>query len=168
LSDIVVQFREYIRLDRKHRGEGLEPFELERWARLKRKLGKEFAPELSDERSDERGSLRVPARLRVDFASDREFRGQLMTNLSRGGVFVATSYNLPIGTRVELAIHVGPDDRTLEVPTEVVSHNVGPHFEPESRGMGLRFMDANETTHVELDELYERLLHEAAPGRKAK
>jgi uncharacterized protein (TIGR02266 family) len=167
LPDIVVQFREYVRLDRKHRSEGLDPFELERWALLKRKLGKEFAPELSDERSDERGSLRVPTRLRIDFASDREFRGQLMTNISRG-LFVATNYNLPIGSRVELAIHVGHDDRILEVPAEVVSRNVGPHFEPESRGMGLRFIDSNDTTHVELDELYERLLREAAPGRKTK
>jgi uncharacterized protein (TIGR02266 family) len=168
VTDVVGQFREYIRLDRKNRGDGLDPVEIERWSFLKRKLGKEFAPDLSDARSDERASVRVPTRLRVDFASESELRGQLMTNLSRGGLFVATDYNLPIGSRVELAIHVGPDDRTLQVSAEVVSHNVGPHFEPASRGMGLRFLETDEATQHRLEDLYERSLHAAAPRRKAE
>jgi len=168
LPDVVGQFREYIRLDRKHQSEGLNPVEIERWSLLKRKLGKEFSPGLSDLRSDERTSVRVPTRLRVDFASDSELRGQLMTNLSRGGLFVATKYNLPIGDRVELSIHVGPDDRMLEVGAEVVSHDVGPHFEPESRGMGLRFLETDAATQRELHELYERSLRKAVPKPKAE
>lgn len=167
MPDVIGQFREYIRLDRKNRSEGLDSVELERWSFLKRKLGKEFSPGLSDARSDERTSVRVPTRLCVDFASDSELRGQLMTNLSRGGLFVATKYNLPIGDRVKLVIHIGLDDRTLEVHAEVVSHNVGPHFEPEARGMGLRFLDTDAAVQRQLDELYESSLHRKTSERKA-
>jgi len=72
LPDVVAQFREYIRLDRKHRSGGLTPKEFERWTLLKRSLGRKFSPGLSDEDADQRSSVRVPAQLRVDFPSIEE------------------------------------------------------------------------------------------------
>jgi uncharacterized protein (TIGR02266 family) len=161
LPDVVAQFREFIRLDRKHRSGGLTASELERWARLKRGLGKEFSPDLSDESADARGSLRIPAKLRVDFASIAELRGMLMTNLSRGGLFVATTHLLEIGTRVTLHIHVEPGDELLEIPAEVVSQNVGPGFESEPAGMGLRFLEMDGVVQRRLDDLYDQTLHGA-------
>ena len=89
MSESITQFREYIRLDRKHRSGGLTPAELERWTRLKRVLGEKFMPGLGDDQPDRRASLRVPTQMRVDFSSVDALRGQLLTNLSRGGLLPA-------------------------------------------------------------------------------
>lgn len=162
MPDVVAQFREYIRLDRKHRSGGLTPTELERWTLLKRSLGRKFSPGLSDEDADQRSSVRVPAQLRVDFPSIAELRGKLMTNLSRGGLFVATTHLLDIGTRVTLHINIESSDERLEIPAEVVSQNVGPEYEPEPPGMGLQFLDMDAAAKRRLEELYEETLHAAA------
>ena len=37
-------------------------------------------------------------------------------------------------------IVIGDGDKALVVPARVVSHNVGPHFEKDRRGMGLSFL----------------------------
>jgi type IV pilus assembly protein PilZ len=162
LPDVGAQFREYIRLDRKQRSGGLTPAELERWTRLKRSLGQKFSPGLTDEQSDRRSSVRVPAQLQVDFQSIAELRGKLMTNLSRGGLFVATTHLLDIGTRVTLHITVESSGERLEIPAEVVSQNVGPRFESDPPGIGLRFLDMDADVAQRLDELYEETLQDAA------
>jgi len=162
LPDVAAQFREYIRLDRKHRSGGLTPAEFERWTRLKRGLGKEFSPGLSDEDSDQRSSVRVPAQLRVDFPSIAELRGKLMTNISRGGLFVATTHLLDIGTQVRLHINIESSDERLEIEAEVVSQNVGPQYESEPPGMGMRFLEMDEAVERRLEELCEEILHAAA------
>jgi uncharacterized protein (TIGR02266 family) len=164
LADVVAQFREYIRLDRKHRSGGLTPAEFERWTLLKRSLGKKFSPGLSDEDADRRSSLRVPAQLRVDLASIAELRGKLMTNLSRGGLFVATTQLLDIGTRVTLHINVEASHERLEIPAEVVSQNVGPEYEAEPPGMGMKFLEMDAAVERRLAELYEAVFHAAAGG----
>jgi uncharacterized protein (TIGR02266 family) len=161
LPEAITQFRELVRLDRKNRNEGLTPLEIERWIHLKRRFAQLFAPDLSDAHADARASVRVPTRLRVDFPSVAELRDQRMTNISRGGVFVATTHLLDIGTRVSLSLAVGPKGERLEVPAEVISHNVGPHFETDQRGMGLRFLEMNPDTHRALEELYETSLKRA-------
>jgi len=125
-------------------------------------LGKVFSPELSDEDSDRRASLRVPAQLRVDFASIAELRGKLMTNLSRGGLFVATTHLLDIGTRVALHIQVESSGERLEIPAEVVSQNVGPRYESDPPGMGMQFLEMDAAVERRLAELYEEVLHAAA------
>ena len=164
MSEAITQFREYIRLDRKHRSGGLTPAEFERWARLKRALGEKFTPGLDDDRSDQRASLRVPTQLRVDFASLAEFRGQVMTNLSRCGLFVSTTHRLEIGTRVTLHIRIEANDEDVEVPAEVVSHNVGPGFQSDPPGMGLRFLEMDDNVRRKLEDLYEGVLLRAVGG----
>ncbi len=46
---------------------------------------------VQDTHADRRGSVRVPVKLRVGFATYGELRESLMTNLSRGGLFVSRS-----------------------------------------------------------------------------
>jgi uncharacterized protein (TIGR02266 family) len=167
MQDAITLFREFIRLDRKHRSEGLTSAEIERWTRLKRRFAQQFTPDLSDERADERTSVRVPTRLRVDFSSVAELRNQRMTNISRGGLFVATTHLLDIGTRVTLSLGVGPGGERLEVPAEVVSHNVGPRFATDPAGMGLRFLDMPPSTQQAIEALYETSLKQAT-GRASR
>jgi uncharacterized protein (TIGR02266 family) len=168
LPDAVTQFREYIRLDRKHRGGGLTPAELERWTRLKSALAKKLSPELGDEHSDRRASLRVPVQLRVDFLSIGEMRDQLMTNISRGGLFVATAHLLEIGTRVTLHINIESSGEVLEIPAEVVSQNLGPGYQSEAPGMGFRFLEMDDSVKRKLDDLYDESLQRLAGSGAAE
>ena len=161
MRDIASRFREYARLDRKRDAEGLSPAELRRWSDIKRSLGKTFSPNLSDRYADRRGSVRVPARLAVSFGTVGELQRSLMTNLSRGGVFIATNDALEIGARVRLRVVIEETGKTLEISAEVVSQNVGPHFEYDQQGMGVRFLDVDDETREQIDRLYESHLREA-------
>jgi uncharacterized protein (TIGR02266 family) len=153
--DIATRFREYVRLDRQRREAGLTPAELERYEAVKRFLSIHFAPD-RPEVADTRDSVRVPTRLRVSFASDRELGRCLMTNLSRGGVFVETRSPLKLKTCFTLTIHVDRPKREISVPVEVVSVGVGPDFAREQQGMGLRFLEVTPEIDKQLRELYEQ------------
>ena len=158
MRDVASQFREYVRLDRLRRSGGLTPAEVARWKLYKRSLGKHFSPELTDSQADQRESVRVPTRMRVSFASEGALARVLMTNLSRMGLFVQADDLLEIGTRLQLRIHVDSPPRDIEIPVEVVSHNVGPRFESDARGMGLRFLDMTPDAEKAIADLYERLI----------
>ena len=55
---------------------------------------------------------------------------------------------------------------SLEVPTEVASHNVGPNFAAEPRGMGLRFLEMDAETARKLEFLYHDALRaRTEPGK---
>jgi uncharacterized protein (TIGR02266 family) len=158
MRDVASQFREYVRLDRLRRSGGLTPDQLARWKLYKRSLGKHFSPGLSDAQADQRESVRVPTRMRVSFASEGALARVLMTNLSRMGLFVQADHLLEIGTRLQLRVHVDSPPRDIEIPVEVVSHNVGPRFENAAQGMGLRFLDMSPDVEKEVSDLYERLI----------
>ena len=101
-------------------------------------------------------------RLAVQFGNVGELQQSLMTNLSRGGVFITTDHLMEIGSCFELRLGIGKRGKELVVPVEVVSHNVGPRFEKGQRGMGLRFLDLDRDTKREVDELYEQALKDLA------
>ena len=164
MGDVAASFRAFVFLDRKQAREGLSPAELARWKALKRELSRELSG-FEDERADQRGSLRVPVRLRVSFASMGELGHALMTNLSRGGLFVATDLLLEIGTRLVLRLHVEGASKGLEVQAEVVSQGLGPRGDPK-RGLGLRFVETEAALRKELDALYERALAAAGPRQR--
>jgi uncharacterized protein (TIGR02266 family) len=165
VSDVAAHFRAFVFLDRKQAREGLSAFELARWRALKRELSRELSGDGDAERIAQRASLRLPARLRVSFASLGELGQALITNLSRGGVFVATQHLLEIGMRVTLRLHVDPSGKEVETLAEVVSQNLGPKGDPK-RGVGLRFVDTEPGVRKELDALYERALEAAGIGRR--
>lgn len=162
MSDVTARFREFVQLDRRREAEGLTPEELDRWMLLKRFLNKRFSPGLSEERADQRHSVRVPARLTVSFRDTGELRNSLMTNLSRGGLFVATERPLEIGSSLELRIDVAETDDRIDVKVEVVSLNLSADLSRTRRGMGLRFVDPAPEIQRKLDELYEQQLKKAA------
>jgi len=154
--DIAARFREYVRLDQQQREGGLSPAELHRWQALKSLLSLHFAPNRPKGVADTRDSVRVPTRMKVSFASDRELVGCLMTNLSRGGVFVQTERPLELHTCFTLIIHVDSPRLELAVPVEVVSVGVGPAFARDKQGMGLRFRTMSAGLEKQIRDLYER------------
>jgi uncharacterized protein (TIGR02266 family) len=158
--DVATRFREYTRLEKKRTAGGLTPAELRRWIAIKRMLSRSFSPGVSKAQADQRASLRVPTRLGASFATAGEIRRSLMTNLSRGGVFLRSEDLVDLGTRVDLCIHIDESGEDIRVLAEVVAHNVGPGFGSDEHGMGLRFLDMDEATQKQIEELYERSLRE--------
>lgn len=165
MDDFNSRFRQFLYLDRKRSGESLSPAELRRWIKLKRILNQEFSPGASYEHADRRMSVRVPARLGVTFRDPGELRACLMTNLSRGGLFVETDSPAEIGTRLLLVLQIEQSGETLEVPTEVVSINSRPDTAAQPRGMGLRFLEMKPEVAEKVDAFYERKLREAAGAK---
>jgi uncharacterized protein (TIGR02266 family) len=163
--DVATRFREYTRLEKKRAKGGLTPAELRRWVAIKRMLSHSFSPGIGKARADQRASVRVPTRLGVSFATVGEIRRSLMTNLSRGGVFLRTEDLVDLGTRLELCVHIDESGEDIRVRAEVVSHNVGPGFGSDEHGMGLRFLDMDEATQKQIEELYERSLRELVESK---
>jgi uncharacterized protein (TIGR02266 family) len=153
--DIATRFREYVRLDRQRREGGLTPAELHRFEALKRFLSIHFAPDRPEKVADTRQSVRVPTRIKVSFTADSELARCLMTNLSRGGVFVQTDHPLELGSCFTLNIHVDSPRRDISVPVEVVSVGIGPAFGRNKQGMGLRFLEISPEIEKQIRELYE-------------
>ena len=153
--DVAARFREYVRLDRQRREGTLSLREMQRLQVLRRFLSIHFAPDRPEAVSDLRASVRVPTRIKVSFAADRELAHCMMTNVSRGGVFVQTEHPLEIGTAFTLVIHVESPPRDIAVPVEVVSIGIGPAFARDKRGMGLRFLEMSPDVEKQLYELYE-------------
>ena len=153
--DVSTRFREYVRLDRQRRESGLSLEDMHRWRALKRFLSIHFSPDRPEKVDDQRESVRVPTRIKVSFAADRELARCLMTNISRGGMFVQTDHPLELETTFMLTIHVESPPRDISVPVKVVSVGVGPAFAQDKRGMGLRFLEMSPEADKQLRELYE-------------
>jgi len=164
MDDVQTRFRQFLFLDRKRGTSGLTPDELRRWMKLKRILNQHFSPNASYERVDRRESVRVPARLSVEFRDEGELRACLMTNLSRGGLFVETDKPCEIGTRLELVLRVEAGGEDLDVPAEVVSINARPDSAVPQHGMGLRFLEMKPDVAEKVEAWYQRKLQEAVGG----
>lgn len=155
-------FREYMNLERlRSSSEGISVAEYQRWMSLKRILNRHFQPDLLDHHNDRRDSVRVPARLRVGFETYGEIRDSLMTNLSRRGVFIATTDPLPLGSKMQVWIRIEESGQEVEVEGEVASNNSGPGLLSDELGMGIKFVHMTEEQEKAVDNLYERSLRRA-------
>lgn len=165
MANMPAIFREYKRLDKLREDAGLSIVELERWTQLKRILATHFKPAIDGGVADKQASLRIPSRLRVGYESFGELRQCLMTNISRGGVFIACPRPLPIGTTLVLRIEIGESEQMLELPGEVASVNTGADMRSEERGMGIRFSSLSEEQQAQVKELYGDAMENALLGR---
>jgi uncharacterized protein (TIGR02266 family) len=151
-------------LDRRRKAGGLPAHEMARWAELKRALNRHFQPELEKEHADKRESIRVPLALKVNFESRGEMRECLMTNMSLGGVFIATTSPLPIGTPFLVRLHIEESGEYLELPGVVASQDVSADLSHEKRGMGIRFVNLSDEQRKLVSDLYEQGLKKAIEG----
>jgi uncharacterized protein (TIGR02266 family) len=133
--------RDFMALDQKRRAEGLSPADMERWSQLRETLHRHFEPDVDEQHAQSRDSVRVPLALNVKLESDGEVRECLMTNLSAGGLFIATDSPLPVGTPFNVRIRVERTGEEIELPGEVVSVEASANLAEEERGMGIRFVN---------------------------
>lgn len=165
MPDMPGLLRAYMALENKRKSDGLSPAELARWSQLKNALHRRFQPDVRDEHAAQRESVRVPLALTVKFESRGEIGKCLMTNLSAGGLFVATEDPLPIGTPFNLRIRIERTGEEIPLPGEVVSINVGADLSEAKRGMGIRFAHLDDAQRACVHELYESALKKLAAER---
>lgn len=161
MPNLPAAFREYKRLERVRDDQGLSIQELERWTLLKRMLAEHFRPGVGHEIADKQASLRVPVRLRVQFDSQGALRECLMTNISRGGVFIAADRPLAIGTVLDLRVQVAETGGSMDLRGEVVTINTGTGLAGSEKGMGVRFVQLSEEAEEFVRELYGDAIEEA-------
>jgi uncharacterized protein (TIGR02266 family) len=156
IRDSLATFREYMRLEQR-RASGLSADDWERWQSLRKRLDGAFGElELPGGCNGRRATPRIPTSLVVRFENLGEMAGLLITNLSRGGIFVPTGQPAEIGTLLKLRIEVATPHKEIELDGEVVSRHVGPDFEIPRRGMGIRFKSLTSSDQALVDQLYEQ------------
>lgn len=161
-SNMPARLREYLALERQRTSDdGISVPEFQRWTQLKCMLNRHFQPGVQDPHLDRRDSVRVPARLRIGFDSYGEIRESLMTNLSRGGLFISTPDPLPLGASLRLRIRIEETDEVIDLEGEVASLNTGPGLMTEELGMGIKFVRLGESEEKAVDNLYEHSLRKA-------
>ncbi len=154
IKDALATFREYMRLERR-RTVGFSSDEWARWHILRDRLDDAFGNFSSTDYPDRRATPRVPTSLVLHFENLGEVGKLLICNLSRGGIFVLTKRPPPIGTELKLRIEVETPHREILLVGDVVSHHMGPEFEFQPPGMGIRFKSLSENDQALIDKLYE-------------
>jgi Tfp pilus assembly protein PilZ len=154
-KDSLAIFREYMTLERR-RESGLSPADLRRWLELRNRLESVFGNLEPPGGRQRRATPRVPTCLEVGFENLRQLGSVLISNMSRGGIFVAMDEPPPIGTELKLRIRVASPAREIVLCGEVASLHVGPGFEVGKRGMGIRFKNLSADEQAMVDELYEK------------
>jgi uncharacterized protein (TIGR02266 family) len=150
----LAQFRQFMSLERR-RSAGLSVSEFATWLELKGKLERAFGTGAAPPGANQRTTPRIPVTVRVSFDAIGHVRSSLMTNLSRGGMFVPIEHPPEIGTELELRIDVARPRTEIRVAGVVVSRNVGPGFRSEQKGMGIHFTKLSDEARKLIDDLYE-------------
>jgi uncharacterized protein (TIGR02266 family) len=149
---------EFVHLNRRRilRGAPLAIAELERWATLRAELRERVGDRLGSLLAsvERRSDLRFPTRLSVRFTSGDELREAVLANISRGGIFVATSSPLPEDTPVRLFVSAPHGE--VEMAGRVAwvrekDKRDGP------AGMGVRFEDLSAEQSARIAEILARL-----------
>lgn len=88
--------------------------------------------------SEQRASVRVPARLKVDYSHEDNYLISYSKNISAEGMFICTDSLVPVGTHVKLVFSIN-ELYEIEVNAGVVW--VNSQGTKRDIGLGLRFFD---------------------------
>jgi len=159
MASLPAAFREYKRLEVMRDERGLSLEELERWTQLKRILTEHMRPGVGGYFADKQASLRVPIREQAEFDRQGEACACVVTNISRGGVFVASDTLLPVGAA--FALRFPNDGGSVELPGVVTSTSSGADREGREQGMGIRFDGLSAEAQAFVQQIYGRAMEEA-------
>ena len=101
------------------------------------------APRLQTTPPGRREQARYEVTLEVTLSSEHNFFAAMASNLSGGGIFVATEHTKPVGHRVEFTITLPGQGEPVRGVGEIrwVREHTGPAGEPA--GMGIAFVDVD-------------------------
>lgn len=102
---------------------------------------------------ERRVSQRIPLSIEVTYEDREAFISSFLSDVSGGGVFIATGKPLEVGTRMQICFHVpGVTDSFMATVTVVwVSGGEG----VKNPGMGVRFDEMDPKERQRLDEFLE-------------
>lgn len=99
-----------------------------------------------------RAAKRVKMSASIDMASDSNFYGGFSTDISAGGVFVATVYALPVGAEVDLSFTL-PSGAKIEVHGAVRwTREVNDKIPDSFPGVGIQFINLNERDRKAIEQ----------------
>ena len=162
MTRLLPLLREFGALDKQRDAGGLTPLEYQRWVDLQRTLSKHYPQGEAPEGAERRQHMRLPIRLLVQYKSRDQLHEAVITNVSRGGLFISTAFPPEIGTQFTLCIRIDATGEAVDLPCEVVSHNVGRDFSTSALGMGLRFGSLDEAQRVVVDGLFDIAVEQTA------
>ena len=104
---------------------------------------KPATPRLQTMPPGRREQARYEVELEVTLTSDNNFFAAIASNLSGGGIFLATEHTKPVGHRVEFSITLPGEPMPARGVGEIrwVRERKGPQGEPA--GMGIAFVDVD-------------------------
>jgi len=162
MQKLLPLMREYGGLERKRLGEGVTPLEYQRWLDLKGQIGgsieKRDAP--SSDPIERRRSERRRTRMLAVFESRNALRDAMVTNISAGGLFLATPFAAEVGTSLIVSVRLERSGETVDIPcTVVTSIGQGAHtLATIEMGMGLKFDRLSEAQAAVVSEIFEGAL----------
>jgi len=162
MTRLLPLLREFGALDKRRCREGLTPSEYQRLMDLKHTLSKHYPQGDAPEGAERRQHMRLPLRLLVQYKTRDALHDAVITNVSRGGLFISTAFPPEIGTQFTLCIRIDATGEAVDLPCEVVSHNVGRDFSTRALGMGLRFGNLNESQRAVVDGLFDIAVEQTA------
>ena len=104
--------------------------------------------------SERRGGNREPLMLKVEYPGASDLLHDYTTNISRGGTFILTQRELPVGTEVRVRLSFPGLLRPLEIDGIVRWHKTGG---PDERGVGVEFALEQGSTAERLADMVERI-----------
>jgi uncharacterized protein (TIGR02266 family) len=109
---------------------------------------------------EQRRAERLQRDLLVSCRTPRGYVSHWAANLSRHGIFVDTPNPAPVGSRVELVVHL--PDRLL--PCRLDGRVVRVVGQGRRRGMGVEFVGALDRSAARIDSLVKTLRPKSAPN----
>lgn len=115
---------------------------------------------------------RAPVRFDVEFTRERESRRGTCLNLSKSGMFIATTVPLPPGTEISLRFNLEDLADTVSIPAHVVwmrgGDMVGTHGEEAwpgiITGMGVEFLNPKPSQASLINSFLDRVCGEPPPS----
>jgi uncharacterized protein (TIGR02266 family) len=155
MDDVQDSLMEFAELNRR-RLFGCPPLEmpdLERWQKLQGSLVKRFQADPGD---GKRVHERLPTHLHVEIISEdgsAKTTGPSM-NLSEGGIFLASTSLLEVGTQLQL--YLGSAERNVELQG-VVAWTRGEATPEGPPGMGVRFTEMDNAQRTSIDQILDAM-----------
>lgn len=95
---------------------------------------------------------RKPVALVINYETMEQFFEDYVSNISLGGVFIATARPLPTGSKLKVKFNLPELDRVIET-TGIVAHVVNPEDNGGVKGMGIRFDDLDGNSKELIDQM---------------
>jgi type IV pilus assembly protein PilZ len=85
---------------------------------------------------------RYPVNLRVDYSTRDAFLANRVSNLSQGGLFIATETPLPVQSELDLVLTLEHEDERIRVRGRVIwNYDIRKGTSRVIPGMGIKFLD---------------------------